>query len=102
MIDRNDDFDVRNWDGTVEHGETTLVGACVTRFAFATNGMQGGDWGHGSRLMLEIEDEGSTALFTREGNRKISILVGGDAELLVVAEGLEYLARAVRASLVLK
>jgi hypothetical protein len=97
-----DEFDPDRWkDGPAEHHSVTLSSFCDIKFSFATNGYQSGDWGHGSRLLLEIEDLGCTAIEARNrlspnGGGKLSILVGGDAELRLMAEGFELLGKRVR------
>lgn len=96
-----DEFDPRNWSGSTATWGTEVNHECSIGFSMTTTGLRGGDWGHGSRLLIEIEDLGGTAMEVREtvpknGQSKLSILVGGDAELLAMAEGLEFLAKHIR------
>lgn len=104
MSKETDDFNPHHWDEPYETWSVELPRACTTKFSFASTGYRGGDWGHGSRLLIEIEDLASTAMEVREtvcprGGRKISILAGGDHELANMAEGFELLAKRLRAVL---
>ncbi len=103
---QHDPFDTRYWEDDVVACHSDVVRGCIPRFTFATNGKQGGDWGHGSRLKITIEDTlGDMAMHGRfDGGpdvdfEKVEILVGGDWELESFAAGLELLAKQLRATL---
>ena len=61
-----------------------------------TNGFQGGDWGHGSRTVLNLRDLGGTDFYcTVNGDRyeqpdEIEIVLGGDSELATIKEVLRW------------
>lgn len=62
-----------------------------------TNGAKGGDWGHGSRVFLRLEDLGGTSFCSRvddqelnEQQGKIVIALGGDCELDTLKEALRW------------
>ena len=60
-----------------------------------TTGPQGGDWGHGSRAYVSLEDESSTAWAIRIDGKifepnKIEILIGGDSELGTLKSALKF------------
>ena len=61
-----------------------------------TNGYQGGDWGHGSRTVLNLRDLGGTDFYcVVHGERyeqpdEIEIVLGGDSELATVKEVLRW------------
>jgi hypothetical protein len=99
-----DEFNPRNWIGNRETWTTDVTTVCGTRYSFTTNGFKGGGWGHGGRMIVEIEDLGHTWMKVRKaipenGDCKVSILVGGDEEMRNLAYGLEFLAKNIREAL---
>ena len=79
-------------------GEKTVHNACITRFAFETNGYQGGDGGHGGYLTLTIEDLAGTGMEAkvisdRVAGDQIVLSFMGDAEISNAKEGFRWLAR---------
>ena len=61
-----------------------------------TNGYQGGDWGHGSRTVLNLRDLGGTDCYcVVDGERvdcpdEIELVLGGDSELATIKEALRW------------
>lgn len=84
--------------------ETDIVSANIIRVAAGTNGYHGGDSGHGSRTVIEIEDEGSTDIRCEmipprpfSGcNGGVRIELGGDCELTTIIQGLEFILKALK------
>lgn len=86
----------------------TVNDACITTFAFETNGFQGGDAGHGGYLDIIIDGNGGTMMnvaldgapMTPSGSeRVIKLRFIGDAEMRNAAAGLEFLATRIRQAL---
>ena len=75
-----------------------ISGCNMLHVEAGTNGYQGGDWGHGSRVFLRIEDLGGTD-FCNEYDGKplddrlseIVIAMGGDSELSSIKEALRWM-----------
>jgi hypothetical protein len=90
-----DDFDPRTWE-PFESWSYAEIAGFGNEFSFATTGF-GGD---GSRLLLEFKDVGyllfEAGNTPRNGQRKFSILVGGEMELLSFVLGLERLTERLR------
>lgn len=70
--------------------------ACILEVQVQTNGLQGGDAGHGSHTVVALRDLGGTDLSVRfdESSRGAIIEVQGDAELRVLAQALRFAADA--------
>ena len=66
-----------------------------------TNGAQGGDWGHGNRVYLRLEDLAGTDWLCKVDGREIrglagdgmevELILGGDSELYTVKEALRWM-----------
>ncbi|WP_432745416.1 hypothetical protein H7827_13885 [Streptomyces sp. JH002] len=80
----------------------TFEDFCSLKVQAMGSGPQGGDTGHGGWAVVSFEDLGSTninASIEREHSdraNKITIRVGGDAEVAVLADALEWAARRLR------
>lgn len=67
-----------------------------------SNGIQGGDYGHGGRTLFRLKDEGGTAWAVRLDGRavgspnQIEISLGGDHEAETLALALEFAAKKLR------
>lgn len=66
--------------------------ANILQVKVATNGLQGGDSGHGSRTYFSLEDLASTDMDIRASGRKVEIMLGGDTELQTFIEALRWAA----------
>lgn len=86
----------------------TFEDACILRATVSTTGYCGGDSGHGGRTEIVLDDLGSTEiqasfmeeLSIRPGeyvDRRITISLGGDAELRVIIQALRFSAEALEA-----
>lgn len=77
-------------------------GFCSLRAAAGTTGFRGGDSGHGGRTVIELEDLGSTDIQfkvrprVRSSGDKLTIMLGGDAELEMIIDVLDFLAATLR------
>lgn len=75
-----------------------ITDACVMKVTAATNGFKGGDSGHGSRTVVILEDEGSVDWgvivdgVKHSAPRKITLSLGGDAELRSIIKALRFAA----------
>jgi len=71
--------------------------ACALEYEAGTNGYHGGDWGHGSRTYLRLENVNSTNWeVSVDGNKfkepiNMEIVLGGDAELDVIKSALRFM-----------
>ena len=87
---------------TVLRDEATFDGVCSLSAAVQTTGYMGGDTGHGCRSEVVLVNHGGCDLHVEiEGPYtirpdKIVIKVGGDAELDVLADALEWAGRRLR------
>ena len=83
------DSDIETWSREICHANILEVEA-------GTNGLHGGDAGHGSRAFLRIKDLGGTcmdAVINRDswGNaEEIAISLGGDAEICSFISALKF------------
>jgi hypothetical protein len=67
-------------------------GFCIIRASVSTTGPCGGDTGHGARLTLGFEDLGSTDMSIEVlSDRRFVLHFGGDAELEMIEEVLEWM-----------
>ena len=89
-VRRVDGKDVTTWS-------RDITDCCCIQAEAGTNGYQGGDWGHGSRVFLRLEDLAGTCfcngyddveLNDRVG--EIVIALGGDSELGTIKEVLRW------------
>lgn len=75
-----------------------ITDACVMKVTAGTNGFKGGDSGHGSRTVVILEDEGSVDWgvivdgVKHSDPRKVTISLGGDAELRTIIRALKFAA----------
>lgn len=69
-----------------------FTSANILKATVATNGLQGGDSGHGSRTYFSLEDLGSTDMDVRVSGRKVEIMLGDDTELQTFIEALRWAA----------
>ena len=72
--------------------EKEIVNANIIRVAVGTNGFKGGDTGHGSRTVFEIEDLASTDMQVdvEKDGALVRLRFGGDTELETFIEALEF------------
>lgn len=84
---------------SIENAEQLeITDACVMKATAATNGFKGGDSGHGSRTVVILENEGSVDWSVivdgvkHADPRKITISLGGDAELRSMIKALRFAA----------
>jgi len=69
--------------------------ACILRTIVSTTGYCGGDTGHGGRTEIVFEDLGGTdieASYSEQEGKKVTISLGGDAELRVIIDALRFAA----------
>ena len=66
------------------------------RVEAGTNGICGGDSGHGSRTYLSIIDAGGTDLRVNPLSTGVEIVLGGDSELWTFIEALRFAADALQ------
>ena len=85
--------------------EKEILGACIMTIKVATTGKMGGDSGHGGRTSLEINLDGGDMAVVSESTRvlakterayRVLLEFGGDEELRVLTEGLEFAAKTLR------
>lgn len=69
-----------------------FASANIMEVTVATNGLQGGDSGNGSRTYFSLEDLASTDMDIRTSGRKLEIMLGGDTELQTFIEALRWAA----------
>ena len=78
----------------------TFNSANILEVTAATNGSQGGDAGHGCRVVIRIEDLAGTAIKARvipeniHGNGGVELMLAGDCELSTMIDGLRFAADA--------
>lgn len=68
---------------------------CIFKTTVSTTGYCGGDSGHGGRTSITFEDLGGTDIsveFSETPRTRISINVGGDAELRLMIRALRFAA----------
>lgn len=74
-----------------------ICAACVLTVTAGTNGMQGGDAGHGCRAVLKFKMSGGdmSAYVVKipvDHTESVELIFGGDAELGCLIEGLKFAA----------
>lgn len=74
-----------------------ITSSCCLQAEAGTNGYQGGDWGHGSRVFLRLADLGGTDFCNGYDNVELNdrvgeivITLGGDCELSAIKEVLRW------------
>jgi len=73
-----------------------ITSCCCMRVEAGTNGPQGGDWGHGNRVFLRLENLGGTGYYCKvDGNEfecpdSIELVLGGDCELDCIKDALRW------------
>jgi len=78
--------------------EKEFSDSCILRVAAGTTGYRGGDTGHGGRTRIELENVAGADISFKvrerdgEGEKRLIINLGGDAELRVIIEALEFIA----------
>ncbi len=75
-----------------------IYNANVLEVEAGTNGLMGGDSGHGSRTYFCIEDAGSTdmkvhAYTSSHGNAGLEVTLGGDCELETIISALKFITK---------
>lgn len=73
-------------------GTKTICSANILKVEAGTNGIHGGDSGHGCRTYFSICDAGGTDLRVNALPDGIEIALGGDAELQTFIEALTFAA----------
>jgi len=80
--------------------ETEISNCNILRVAAGTTGLKGGDSGHGSRTIIEIEDMGGTnidfKITPNMGNGLIEICLCGDTELETIIQAFEFIVRTLK------
>lgn len=77
---------------TVTTYRREVSNANILEVEAGTNGLHGGDTGHGCRTYIRVEDLGGTditVLPLREGG--VVVHLGGDAELITMIRALEFI-----------
>lgn len=69
-----------------------FTSANIIEVTVASNGLQGGDSGHGSRTYFSLEDLASTDMDIRTSGKKVEIMLGGDTELQTFTDALRWAA----------
>jgi hypothetical protein len=64
-------------------------GGAGLRVEVGTTGLRGGDTGHGGRTFLRFVNESGDMRF-KVGKDEVSLAFGGDSELEVLIEGLQF------------
>ena len=73
--------------------EKEITSANILRVAVGSTGLCGGDYSHGGKTKIVIEDLSSTDIncWWDYENKKLTINLGGDCELQTILEGLEFI-----------
>lgn len=85
----------RHADHPMRTASREFCDACVLSTTVRTTGYRGGDSGHGGRTEIVFEDRGGTDISagcTDGGGRKVTIRLGGDAELRLIIAALRFAA----------
>lgn len=78
----------------IETKEAEILSLNTLEVEVGTNGLKGGDSGHGCRTYFRIEDLGSTDIKVNLiGESGVEIILGGDCELMTFIEALVFAAR---------
>lgn len=62
-------------------------------FEYGSNGLKGGDSGHGSRTIINIESIGADMRLNNQSIDNIQMIFGGDYELLDIINGFEQIVK---------
>ena len=75
-----------------------IVSANIIEVEAGTNGLHGGDSGHGSRTYIRIEDIGGTDITVTPtfDNRGVEIILGGDCELNTIIDALKFVVKVLK------
>lgn len=88
---------VRTLGGEKFNTYTTSISGCnIIRVEAGTNGLRGGDHGHGSRTFFRVEDAGGTAIYAapvKDGDETVGfeVRLGGDSELYTIIDALKFI-----------
>ena len=77
-------------DPTMDVFGRYVNGACTAKVEVGTNGLKGGDAGHGSRTYIRIKNEGGMYMKVWSDGDDFSIKLGGDWELLNIIEAFKF------------
>lgn len=102
-------YEIRANDTTVD-GQDLMVysreicNCNILEVSAGTTGFRGGDSGHGCRTIIRISDLGGTdlrasvipAAYPSNRANAVEIVLGGDAELETIIEGLEFILQALK------
>jgi len=94
--------DRREVYGEVVTTWTREVSSCnCLKVEAGTNGAKGGDWGHGSRVYLRLEDLAGTGWLVKVDGKEIrgldgdgmeiELVLGGDSELDTIKDALRWM-----------
>lgn len=75
----------------VDTKKIEITRCCVGEFEVGTNGLYGGDSGHGSRTYIRYQDLGGTDINIVSTGNGVAIELGGDDELNSLIEGMEFM-----------
>jgi hypothetical protein len=82
---------------TVSTRTSDDISCCSLKYEAGTNGYHGGDWGHGSRTYLRLENVNSINWeVSVDGNKfkepiSMEIVLGGDCELEAIKKALRFM-----------
>jgi hypothetical protein len=68
-------------------------GCCTLEYEAGTTGAKGGDWGHGSRVYLRLENAASVGWQIKTTKDKVEIILGGDEEINAIQNALRFMLR---------
>lgn len=85
-------FDVKkkNHNGITTY-EREIWSANALKVEAGTNGLKGGDSGHGSRTYFSIEDIASTDIVIESTETGFEVSLGGDCELETIIRALNFI-----------
>jgi len=69
-----------------------ITSANILEVEAGTNGIKGGDTGHGSRTYFRIEDLSCTDMTANVTKNGFEVRIGGDCELVTIIEALKFIA----------
>lgn len=68
-----------------------ITSANILEVEAGTNGLKGGDTGHGSRTYFRIEDLACTDMTANVTKNGFEVRLGGDCELVTIIEALKFI-----------